>query len=286
MALKALTRDRAAFCAHCDSPVEASAASCRSCGQSFEGVVDAQRCSACGALADEVAATCGQCGRTLDQGGGPRGELEHRLQSSLDSMNAVLEDQRARLDDLDRRLEKTRARLEIIKDSTRDLDAKERARLNVWVAQAEDERASILRVAEGWMEVSEAFAAVRGRLRELEGQMGQPLAPQGLWEQTPPEAKTRQAREAHLRQWWEAQRGIQQQLIQLARGPEGAAAGVAKPEERTPSQPEASPEREAVAEVLSEIKKVLDELPPGLQKKLRKAGRFEELEALLSGKGK
>jgi hypothetical protein len=200
-------------------------------------------------------------------------------------MNGVLEDQRARLDDLERRLEKTRARLEAIKDSTKEVEVKERARLNVWMAQAEDERAAILRVAEGWIEVSEAFAAVRGRLRDLEGQLGRPPSAQAIAEQMPSECKTPPARDANLRQWWEAQKGIQQQLIQLAKGPEGPAV-VAPPEASATGQSEASPEREAVAEVLEEIRKVFDELPPGLQKKLRKSGRFGELEALLSGKGK
>ncbi len=285
MALKALTGERAAFCSHCEGPVEPSAPSCRSCGQSFDGVLDAQRCPACGALADEAAGSCARCRRALDHGASPRGELEQRLQSSLDSMNGVLEDQRARLGDLERRLEKTRSRLEAVKDSTKEVEVKERARLNVWMGQAEDERGAILRVAEGWMEVSEAFAAVRGRLRELEGQLGQPPPAQAMAEQMPSEGKTPQVREANLKQWWEAQKGIQQQLIKLAKGPEGTAVA-ASPEANPEGQPEASPEREAVAEVLEEIRKVFDELPPGLQKKLRKSGRFEELEALLSGKGK
>lgn len=277
MELKGITHERAHYCSHCGSAVNPEAEECPTCGRPLGGTFEARRCRACGALAKATASECGQCRRPLgfQTPEGPGDDLQTMIQRTVDDLNGLVADRREWLDRLERRLEKTRGRLEEIQDSPRDLDHKERARLTVWLEDAEVRRTDALRMAGVLVGVGEAFSTLQAHLHETLSAQGKAEArvvsptPGGPAEATPvPEANPEQ-RQKKMEAWWEAQRGVKRDLMSIAKEVEG------------PVPSDQPGKRQDLGAVIQGLKKIVDELPPGVRKRLQKSGKMEEIERLL-----
>ncbi len=264
---KAVTKERAHFCSHCGSAVKPEAEGCPTCGRPLSGTFEARRCGACGGLAEVTATECPQCKKPLEEVG--VGELQELVRRSVEELNEVMADRRGWLDRLEGRMERTQQRMDAIKESTRDLDLKERARLNVWLKDAEGQREDALRTAQVMVNTGEALATVRSKMQEAPvAQVPLPATLGGGAAAAPPTAP--EEREKQLQSWWDAQRAAQRDLISLAK--EGAAAQGASQEA----------ERQELLNLVRELKRIIDELPSGVRKKLQKSGKLEEIEALLN----
>ncbi len=277
MELKGITHERAHYCSHCASAVKPEAEECPTCGRALGGTFEARRCRACGALAEARATGCVQCRRPLgfQTPEGPGDDLQTMIQRTVDDLNGLVAARREWLDRLERRLEKTRGRLEEIQDSPRDLDQKERARLTVWLKDAEVQRTDALRMAGVLVGVGEAFSTLQARLHETLSARGnvESLAVgatrEGPAVAAPEPAATPVERQKQMETWWEAQRGVQRDLMSIAEEVEG------------PIPSGATAEDQNLGGVIQELRKIVEELPPGVKKRLQKAGKLDEIERLL-----
>ncbi len=277
MELKGITHERAHYCSHCGSAVKPESEECPTCGRPLGGTFEARRCRACGALAEATASECGQCRRPLgfQTPEGPGDNLQTMIQRTVDDLNGLVADRREWLDRLERRLEKTRGRLEEIQDSPRDLDLKERARLTVWLKDAEVQRADALRMAGVLVGVGQAFSTLQARLQETLSGQGkvEPLAvgatTQGSAGAAPEPAAIPEQRQKQMETWWEAQRGVQRDLMSIATEVGG------------PAPSGSTTDGQNLGGVVQELRKIVEELPPGVRKKLQKAGKLDEIERLL-----
>jgi hypothetical protein len=276
MALKAETTERAVFCSHCGAAVKADAEACPICGKAFEGAFRGQRCEACGALAELGATRCTACGADLQAKGGPEEEVTEIVGHALEVVHSLLEDRRAFLDGLEERIGRSRRRMEALEGATKESERLEGTRLRVWLKEAEGQRDEALRMSHGLVGLSDVLSDLKVRLQAL------PTPPTaGAEARTASRAGEGRGRtsEAISDRWIAAHQEGQRELFRLARemSPEVTAA-------LESAQDQVRKDREDLSSALEEIQKIIDDLPAGIQRKLKKTGKLDQIQALL-GKG-